>query len=401
MGFGTVGSGVAEILLKNSRSVADRAGEPVELKYILDVRDFPASPFSSLLTKDFSVIEQDPEISVVCETIGGVGVAYDFTVRLLKAGKSVVTSNKELVATKGPELMALAVENKVSYRYEASVGGGIPIIRSLYDSLAGNEITSVRGILNGTTNYILTKMINDGLSFETALSQAQKLGYAERDPSADVGGADACRKISILSSIAFGKYVDPASVNTVGITDITLDDVRECEARGAVIKLLGSARLTEDGRLAVRVAPAVVDENDPLGNVEGVYNAITVTGNALGDVMFYGQGAGKLPTASAVVADIIECVKKTKNEKLRLWSTGDADFVLPYLSQTARLLLRFEANGDFQNLIEGYAEEGSVIVKNGVVSFVTVEKTFGDHAAEIKRLSSFGKLISRIDYEAK
>lgn len=401
MGFGTVGSGVAEILLKNSRSVADRAGEPIELKYILDVRDFPSSPFSGLLTKDFSVILSDPEISVVCETIGGAGVAYDFTVRLLKAGKSVVTSNKELVSTKGPELTALAVENKVSYRYEASVGGGIPIIRSLYDSLAGNEITSVRGILNGTTNYILTKMINDGLSFETALQQAQKRGYAERDPSADVEGVDACRKISILSSIAFGKYVDPASVNTVGITGVTLDDVRECETRGAVIKLLGSASLTEEGRLAVRIAPAVVDENDPLGNVEGVYNAITVTGNALGDVMFYGQGAGKLPTASAVVADMIECAKKSKNEKLRLWSTGDSDFVLPYLSQTARLLLRFEANGDFQSLIEGYAREGSVTAKNGVVSFVTVEKTFGDHAAMIESLSSHGRLLSRIDYEAK
>ena len=218
MGFGTVGSGVAEILLKNSRSVADRAGEPIELKYILDVRDFPSSPFASLLVKDFEKVLNDPEISVVCETIGGAGVAYDFTVRLLKAGKSVVTSNKELVSTTGPELMALAVENKVSYRYEASVGGGIPIIRSLYDSLAGNEITSVRGILNGTTNYILTTMINDGLSFETALQQAQKLGYAERDPSADVEGVDACRKISILSSIAFGKYVDPASVNTVAST---------------------------------------------------------------------------------------------------------------------------------------------------------------------------------------
>lgn len=400
MGFGTVGSGIAEILSQNKESVEKRAGKEISLKYILDIRDFPESPFAAYLTKNFEDIVNDPEVEVVCETIGGAKIAYDFTVRCLKAGKSVVTSNKELVATKGPELLQLAYENKVSYRYEASVGGGIPIIRSLYDSLAGNEITSVKGILNGTTNYILTKMINDGISFDTALAQAQKLGYAEQNPAADIEGTDACRKIAILSSISFGKYIDPDLVNTTGITEITLDDVAECEARNSVIKLLGIAKLGEDGRLSVRVEPTVIDENNPLSNVEGVFNAITVTGNALGDVMFYGKGAGKLPTASAVVADIIECAKSGENEKLRLWKTGDPDFVLPYSEQSAVLLLRFEdEDGSVKNAIADYAKEGSVICKNGITSFITKEMKIKEHDVKTEELKEYGKLISRFNVE--
>ena len=400
MGFGTVGSGIAEILSQNKESVEKRAGKEVSLKYILDIRDFPDSPFSGLLTKNFEDIVNDPEVEVVCETIGGARIAYDFTVRCLKAGKSVVTSNKELVATKGPELLELACENKVSYRYEASVGGGIPIIRSLYDSLAGNEITSVKGILNGTTNYILTKMINDGISFDTALSQAQKLGYAEQNPAADIEGTDACRKIAILSSISFGKYIDPDLVNTTGITKITLDDVADCEARNSVIKLLGIAELNDEGRLSVRVEPTVIDENNPLSNVEGVFNAITVTGNALGDVMFYGKGAGKLPTASAVVADIIECAKAGENEKLRLWNTADPEFVVPYCEQKATLLVRFDdVKGDVKEHICGYAEEGTVICKNGVTSFITTEMKIKEHEEKIKELEKYGKLISKFNVE--
>ena len=301
LGFGVVGSGVAEVIWSNGVHIDQKLHSNLRLKYILDLKDFPDSPFASLVTHDFSVIEADPTVDVVVETIGGIGVAKELTQRALCAGKSVVTSNKELVATYGYELMCLAQEKGVSYLYEASVGGGIPIIRPLKQCLAANEITEICGILNGTTNYILTRMIRTGASFQEALAEAQAKGYAESDPAADIEGYDACRKICILASLAFGKHVKPEQVPTEGISKIGLADVACANARGFQIKLLGRALRESDGTLRAFVAPHLIPAENPLSGVEGVFNAITVNGNAIGNVMFYGQGAGKLPTASAVV----------------------------------------------------------------------------------------------------
>ena len=322
LGFGTVGSGVAEVLTKNSDPIAQRTRDLINLKYILDVRDFPDSPFADKFVKDFSEIENDPEVDIVVETIGGATIAKQFTERALRAGKSVVTSNKELVATCGYDLLQIAKEKKVSYLFEASVGGGIPIIRPLSQCLAANEIQEVYGILNGTTNYILTRMIKAGLPFEAALKEAQENGYAERDPSADIEGHDACRKICILSAIAFGRHVYPEQVPTEGITGVALADVDYADAAGKKIKLLGRAIMNEDGKVTAYVAPHLVDQSNPLAGVEDVFNAITVKGDAIGDVMFYGRGAGKLPTASAVVADVIDAAKHIHTKKYLDWAQG-------------------------------------------------------------------------------
>ena len=312
LGFGTVGSGVAEVLTMNRTLIDQRTAQQVRLKYILDVRDFPDSPYKDCFVKDFSVIENDPEVDIVVETIGGATVALDFTRRALAAGKSVVSSNKELVATHGYDLLQLAKENGVSYLFEASVGGGIPVLRPLTNCLAGNEIQQVCGILNGTTNYILTRMIRAGLSFEQALKEAQDNGYAERDPSADIEGHDACRKICILAALSFGSHVYPDQVPTQGITAITLADVDYANSCGYKIKLLGRALRMDGGKICAYVAPHLVSGSNPLSGVEDVFNAITVTGNAVGDAMFYGRGAGKLPTASAVVGDIADIAKDVK-----------------------------------------------------------------------------------------
>lgn len=325
LGFGTVGSGVAEVLTKNNDSIAHRASELIQLKYILDVREFPDSPFADKFVKDFAQIENDPEVDIVVETIGGATIAKEFTERALKAGKNVVTSNKELVARYGYDLLQLAKEKKVSYLFEASVGGGIPIIRPLSQCLAANELQEICGILNGTTNYILTRMIRAGLPFEAALKEAQDNGYAERDPSADIEGHDACRKICILSAIAFGRHVYPEQVPTEGITGVTLADVDYADAAGKKIKLLGRAIRNEDGTVTAYVAPHLVDHSDPLSGVEDVFNAITVRGDAVGDVMFYGRGAGKLPTASAVVADVIDAAKHIHTKKYLDWAAGGED----------------------------------------------------------------------------
>ena len=325
LGFGTVGSGVAEVLTKNGGLIDQRVEDLVRLKYILDVRDFPDSPYRDLFVKDFSVIENDPEVDGVVETIGGAKVALDFTRRALMAGKSVVTSNKELVAEHGCELLRLAQEKGVSYLFEASVGGGIPIIRPLNQCLAANEIEELCGILNGTTNYILTRMIRAGLSFDAALKEAQQNGYAEQDPTADIEGHDACRKICILASLAFGRHVYPRQVPTEGITGVTLSDVAYAESCGKKIKLLGRAMRRDDGKVCAYVAPHLVDGEDPLAGVEDVFNAFTVKGNAIGDVMFYGRGAGKLPTASAVVADVIDAAKHRDEKKRMFWSEGGED----------------------------------------------------------------------------
>ncbi len=325
LGFGTVGSGVAEVLTGHESSIERKAEGLIRLKYILDVRDFPDSPFAGRFVKDFGVIENDPEVDIVVETIGGAGVALDFTRRALAAGKSVVTSNKELVAAHGYELTQAAKEKGVCYLFEASVGGGIPIIRPLSQCLAANEILEIYGILNGTTNYILTRMIRAGLTFDAALAEAQEKGYAERDPSADVDGHDACRKICILAAIAFGRHVYPEQVPTQGIAGVTLADVDYAESAGKKIKLLGRAIRREDGRVCAYVAPHLVDQSNPLAGVEDVFNAISVQGDAIGDVMFYGRGAGKLPTASAVVADVIDVARNMGHRKALSWEPGGQD----------------------------------------------------------------------------
>ena len=325
LGFGVVGSGVAEVLATNGPHIDQKVDDLIRLKYILDVRDFPDSPFADKVVHDFSVIENDPEVSIVVETIGGAKAALDFTRRALRAGKSVVTSNKELVAEHGCELLALAAEQGVSYLFEASVGGGIPILRPLNQCLAANEIEEITGILNGTTNYILTRMIRGGLSFDAALKEAQANGYAEQDPTADIEGHDACRKICILASLAFGRHIYPRQVPAEGITGVTLSDVAWAEACGKKLKLLGRAIRQADGRVCAYVSPHLVDVENPLAGVEDVFNAIAVKGNAIGDVMFYGRGAGKLPTASAVVADVIDAARRRDEKKRVFWSEGGED----------------------------------------------------------------------------
>lgn len=325
LGLGTVGSGVAEVLEKNAASIEKKAGEPVTVKYILGRHDYPESPYNHLVVQDFSIIENDPEVSVVAECIGGSDAARDYTLRALRAGKSVVTSNKEVVAEYGDEFLKLAREKNLNYLFEASVGGGIPILRPLSSCLAANEISEIYGILNGTTNYILTKMIKEGLSFDTALSQAQEKGYAEADPTADVEGIDACRKICILASLSFGRHIDPQQVPTMGISGVTAEDVALAEAAGKKIKLLGRALRLEDGKVVAYVAPHLLDEDHQLAGVEDVFNGIVVCGDAIGDVMFYGRGAGKLPTASAVSADIIDAVKHKTRRQIMDWAPGGPD----------------------------------------------------------------------------
>ena len=346
LGFGTVGSGVAEVLTGHESSIQRKAGGLIRLKYILDVRDFPGSPFADRFVKDFSVIEKDPEVDIVVETIGGATVALDFTRRALEAGKSVVTSNKELVATCGYELTQLAKDRGVCYLFEASVGGGIPIIRPLSQCLAANEILEIYGIVNGTTNYILTRMIRAGLTFDAALGEAQEKGYAERDPSADVEGHDACRKICILADIAFGRHISPAQVPTQGITGVTLADVDYAESAGKKIKLLGRAIRREDGRVCAYVAPHLVDQSNPLAGVEDVFNAISVRGDAIGDVMFYGRGAGKLPTASAVVADVIDVARNMGHRKALGWEPGGEDAVCGTDGLKSRWYVRAAGSAD-------------------------------------------------------
>ena len=341
LGFGVVGSGVAEVLATNGAHIDRKVDDLLRLKYILDVRDFPDSPFADKVVHDFSVIENDPEVSIVVETIGGAKVALDFTRRALMAGKSVVTSNKELVAEHGCELLRLAQEKGVSYLFEASVGGGIPIIRPLNQCLAANEIEELCGILNGTTNYILTRMIRAGLSFDAALKEAQQNGYAEQDPTADIEGHDACRKICILASLAFGRHVYPRQVPTEGITGVAY-----AESCGRKIKLLGRAMRRSDGKVCAYVAPHLVDQENPLAGVEDVFNAIAVKGNAIGDVMFYGRGAGKLPTASAVVADVIDAARHRDEKKRMFWAEGGEDVTVSPADLESAWYVRVEGTGE-------------------------------------------------------
>lgn len=329
MGYGTVGSGVVEVIETHEKSIKNRtAGEMLEVSHILDLRDFPDDPHADLFTKDFNDILNDPETKVVAETMGGVNPAFDFTMKLLEAGKSVVTSNKELVAQKGLELLEAAEKHGVNYLFEASVGGGIPIIRPMAQCLAANNIEGVAGILNGTTNFILTKMIEDGMTFEDALKLAQDNGFAEKDPTADIEGFDACRKVCILASLAFGKHVYPNQVRAEGITKITLEDVEYISSAHGVIKLLGQIKKIDDDKITAFVSPAVVFHGSQLASVNGVFNAILVRGDAVGDVCFYGAGAGKLPTASAVVADMVDCAVHVNRRKNFGWGSGSEDYVV-------------------------------------------------------------------------
>ena len=377
LGFGTVGSGVAEVLTKNGGLIDQRVNDLVRLKYILDVRDFPDSPYADCFVKDFSVIEQDPEVNIVVETIGGATIALEFTTRALKAGKSVVTSNKELVATHGYDLLRLAQENGVSYLFEASVGGGIPILRPLTSCLAANELTQITGILNGTTNYILTRMIKAGLTFEQALKEAQANGYAEKDPTADVDGHDACRKICILAALAFGQHVYPQQVPTEGIRNVTLEDVAYADSKGYRIKLLGRCIREPEGKVCAFVAPHLVSDKNPLAGVDDVFNAIAVTGNAIGDVMFYGRGAGKLPTASAVVADVIDIAKDLKKDRHIAWGPGAPDLVVSPDLLSSRWYVRADASmdqarlacGEIQPLARPGAPAGEAAFLTGALTY--------------------------------
>ena len=347
MGHGVVGSGVAEVLLKNADSIAKKAGDSIEVKRVLDLREFPDSPLADRFTKNFDDILNDDDIRIVVETMGGLRPSYEFVKACLERGKSVVTSNKELVAAKGDELLRIARENNLNFLFEASVGGGIPILRPLDQCLAANEVYEIAGILNGTTNFMLTKMIEDGMSFEDALALAQQLGYAERDPSADIGGHDAARKICILAALAFGHHVFPEQVHTEGIEHVSLTEVQYAEAMGGVIKLIGRAKKQEDGKIFCMVAPMVVKaEENLLAQVRDVFNGIMVRGDVIGDVMFYGRGAGKLPTASAVVADVIDEVKHMRARKYLYWESGSPDYVLPYTLDATAAMVRVSLSGD-------------------------------------------------------
>ena len=347
MGYGTVGSGVVDVILENQAVVAKKAGEAVEIKYVLDLRDFPESVIKDRLIKDFDIIVNDAEVDVVVETMGGLHPAYEFVKSSLLAGKSVCTSNKELVAKYGAELLEIANEKNVNFLFEASVGGGIPIIRPLNHCLTADVIEEITGILNGTTNYILTKMKNEDADFDSVLKKAQELGYAERNPEADVCGYDACRKIAILTSLAYGKQVDFEDIYTEGITEITVEDFKYADVLSATVKIFGTSKLV-NGKVQAMVAPVMISKEHPLYAVEDVFNGIYVKGNMLGDVMFYGKGAGSLPTASAVVSDVVEAVKNKDNHLYVEWSSEKQDIV-PFSECENRFFVRAKKTDDIEN----------------------------------------------------
>lgn len=369
LGYGTIGSGVVEVLNTNRESIAKRAGDGIEVKYILDLRDFPGDPMEDKVIHDYDVIADDPEIEVVVEAMGGVEPAYTFVKRALLAGKNVTTSNKALVAKHGAELIAIAKEQNINFLFEASVGGGIPIIRPLNSSLTADEIEEITGILNGTTNYILSKMTFEGLEFADVLKDAQSRGYAEADPTADVEGYDACRKIAILTSLVCGQQVDFEDIYTEGISKITADDIKYAKAMGMVIKLLATSRKTKDGYCAM-VAPFMLSQQHPLYSVNDVFNAIFVHGNVLGDAMFYGSGAGKLPTASAVVADIVDIAKHLHKNILMSWSSKKMDLVDKGRSESCFFVRSTEDKEKVKSLF-GEAEFVEVPEISGEIGFLT------------------------------
>lgn len=343
LGFGVVGSGTVELFYKNKNKIVEKAGTDLDIKYILDIREFPGSPFEGKFTKDINDILNDDEVTLVAEVMGGVNPAFDFVKSCLERGKSVVSSNKELVAKKGAELLRTAKEHNCNFLFEASTGGAIPIIRPLHQCLAANDITAVAGILNGTTNFILTKMINENMPFAEALSTAQKLGYAEKDPTADVEGHDACRKICILSSLVFGKHVYPEWVHCEGISDITAEDAQYAESWGGAVKLIGSVKRTADGKILPIVRPAFVCGANQLSSVNDVFNGIMVYGDAIDQVMFYGRGAGKFPTASAIVADLIDAAKMKGTSISQVWEDSkDNSFIADYKEDVLPFYVRVQ-----------------------------------------------------------
>lgn len=378
LGYGTVGSGVVELINMNSGEVNANSGTNVDIKYILDIRDFNDSPYAHLFTKDFNDILNDREVDIVVEVIGGLEPAYTFVSKSLAAGKSVVTSNKELVSVHGDKLLKLAKDNNVNFLFEASVGGGIPIIRPLSQCLSANKIHSIAGILNGTTNFILTKMINEGYSFDGALKTAQQLGYAEANPTADVEGIDTCRKIAILASLAFGKHIDPETVSTEGITKVSLEDMMRADKLGYAVKLLGLCKKDEADNLYIMVAPFFVEKSNPIAGVQDVFNAILVEGNAVGVSMFYGRGAGKLPTASAVVADVIDCAKHKNARKDIFWESSDGTGVCDTDSMSCKRYVRFDESVDVSELQKVF-NDSEIISGDNSVEIITAEndqKTF-------------------------
>lgn len=385
LGYGTVGSGVVEVIEKNKELINKRSAAELEVKYILDLRDFPGDPYESKLVHDVNIIMEDEEISIVCETMGGVGAAYKFTKMALESGKSVCTSNKELVAKYGPELLQIAKAHNCNYLFEASVGGGIPIIRPINTALTAEKIEAITGILNGTTNYILSKMEKEGADFEDVLKEAQEKGYAERNPEADVEGHDACRKIAILSSLMLGKTVDSEKIYTEGITKITAADFVYAKALGRSIKLFGMSRNTENETWAM-VSPFMISNENPLYMVSGVFNAICVRGNMLGDSMYYGRGAGKLPTASAVVGDVVDCARNQGKTLPCLWDAEEA--VLSDIGEVERsffIRVKADALDDVKAAFPG----GEVIAVDGRAEdkgYVTVALKEKEFAAKCEAL---------------
>lgn len=390
LGYGVVGSGTVEVFYKNRENLEKKAGEPLDIKYILDLRDFPDSPYADKFTKDFNVILNDPEVTVVTEVIGGITPSYDFVKSSLLAGKSVVTSNKELVAKKGAELLTIAREKNVNFFFEASVGGGIPIIKPIHACLEANEIKEIAGILNGTTNFILTKMFRDGMAFDEALKIAQELGYAERNPAADVEGMDACRKICILASLSFGRHVYPENVHTEGITKVTPEDVEYVDSYNAKIKLIGCARREENNEISIGVFPAVIKDESQLSGVSDVFNAILVRGDATGDVVFYGKGAGKLPTASAVVSDIVSAVKHTTTSRSLEWADSEQSFIRPFEQFTC---------GNYIRLLAKNPEETKAAVKKafGDVEYLTSKNKAENELAFVTGIMTERAAVDALD----
>lgn len=387
LGYGTVGFGVVEVLETNKDSITKRAGREIEVKSVLDLRDFPGDPIQEKIVHDVDVIINDPEIEVVVEVMGGVEPAFTFVKRALEAGKSVCTSNKALVAAHGPELLEMAKKRNLNFMFEASVGGGIPIIRPLNQSLTADEITKITGILNGTTNYILTKMDKEGSTYEETLKEAQELGYAERNPEADVEGFDACRKIAILTSLAYGSTVKFEEIRTEGITKITTKDFKYAEKLGYVVKLLATSCKENDKVYAI-TAPFMINSTHPLYNVNDVLNGIYIHGNVIGNVMFFGAGAGKLPTASAVVADVVDCVKHKGKNVMTVWSVeklelGDAD------DEVRKFFVRVKGNvSDLSAVNAAFGNVQTVTVDgiDGEFGFITEpmsERAFAEAAKKI------------------
>lgn len=407
MGYGTVGSGVAEVIANNHESIVKKSSQPeLEVKYILDLRDFPGDVNEKKMIKDFNIILNDPEVAVVVETMGGLHPAYEFVSSCLSAGKSVVTSNKELVAAKGDELLKIAKDKNVNFLFEASVGGGIPIIRPISQCLAANRIDEIAGILNGTTNFILTMMIDKNMSFEDALKLAQDNGYAEKDPTADVEGHDACRKICILAALCFGKHVYPKDVHTEGITKITLTDVEYVRSWGGVIKLIARASRVGEDKISAIVSPALVKNSSQLAGVNDVFNAILVRGDATGDVVFYGKGAGKLPTASAVVADILDCARHMTERKDFGWESGTDNYVVDYTELETALYVRAETSDKEKSEkdIVSVFGKAEILERAGApeneIAFVTPWASEKELESKLKIVSSLNVLskIRVVDY---